>query len=280
MSDHFAAFSFVDRIAALPDAAGARGAFAIPAGIAAFPPCLMAEAVGQLAAWVAMAHIGFRGRPVAALARETVFVRGARPGQTLDLAVEIERADDDAVAYRGTAAVGGLPALELNDALGPMLPVAEFDDPRALADRYALLCDGGAPPNRFHGVTLPRVVRVDGVPGVSATGTLDVPVAAPFFNDHFPRRPVFPATLLLEAKMAFALALAAEAPHWPPGTPLAAVRMSHVKIRAFTPPGQVLAVSAELKSPKDGVATCFLTASAEGKPVATARVDIGAKGSP
>ena len=55
----------------------------------------MAEAVGQLASWVAMAHIEFRGRPVAALALETRFLRDAQPGETLELAVEIESCDDE-----------------------------------------------------------------------------------------------------------------------------------------------------------------------------------------
>lgn len=277
MSDHFAAFSFVDRITALEPGVRARGTFAIAAGIGAFPPCLMAEAVGQLAAWVAMAHIGFRGRPVAALAHETRFLRPASPGQRLDLAVEIESCDDEAVAYRGHAEVAGVRAIELNDCLGPMLPVNEFDDPEALAGRFALLCDGGAPPGRFHGVAVPRVVRTGGVRGESAEGTLAVPAAAPFFNDHFPRRPVFPATLLLDAQIDLALALASESPHWSAHSPLMPVRMTNVKVRSFTPPGQLLVIAAELRVPKDGIATCMLSAHAEGRAVATARVDIGAE---
>lgn len=280
MSDRFAAFSFVDRITTHAAGAAARGTFAIPAGVASFPSCLMAEAVGQLAAWVAMAHIEFRGRPVAAIAHETRFLRAARPGQSLELAVEIELADDEAVAYRGTAAVDGVPALELNDCLGPMLPVADFDDPRALAERFALLCDVGAPAGRFGGVALMRVARAGGVPGESAHGTLVVPTSAPFFNDHFPRRPVFPATLLLDAKIALAMALACEAPHWPAGSALAPLRMTHVKIRSFTPPGQVLVVNAELKPPNDGTARCHLSAAADDKIVATARVEIGPRGLP
>ena len=80
MSDHFAAFSFVDRITEFVPGTRAKARFAVPAGLASFPSCLVAEAVGQLAAWVAMAHIDFRGRPVAALASETRFHRDVRPG--------------------------------------------------------------------------------------------------------------------------------------------------------------------------------------------------------
>jgi len=274
MSDHFAAFSFVDRITGLVPGTRAHGSFAIPAGIASFPPCLMAEAVGQLAAWVAMSHIEFRGRPVAALARETRFVRAAEPGQTLDLAVEIEDCDDDAVAYRGWADIDGARAIELSDCLGPMLPAAEFDDPLAMRERFAVLNDGGAAPGGFHGVELPRVTRDGGVPGSSAQGTLAVPVSAPFFNDHFPRRPVFPATLMLDAQIALALALAHESAHWPAGTPLSPARMTHVKVRSFTPPGAQLAVGAQMRPGADGEATVMLSAQADGKSVATARVVI------
>jgi 3-hydroxymyristoyl/3-hydroxydecanoyl-(acyl carrier protein) dehydratase len=274
LTDHFAAFSFVDRITDHAPGRRARGSFAIPANVAAFPPALVAEAVGQLAAWVAMEHIGYRGRPVAALANETRFLRGVRPGDTLELAVDIEHADDEAVAYRGTAEVAGQRVIELNDCLGPMLPVGDFDDPQALAARFRVLTGDGAPPGRFKGIELPRAVRAGGTPGQSATATLKVPAAAPFFNDHFPRRAVFPATLLLNAQIELALALARESPHWPAGAPLAPTRMTHVKVRAFTPPGQVLALGAELRAPDEGVATCMLSADAEGRRVATARVDI------
>ena len=86
MTDHFAAFSFVDRITEHRPGTHARGRFAIPATVDAFPPALVAEAVGQLAAWVAMEHIAYRGRPVAALAHETRFLR-----QQVDLAAEQRR---------------------------------------------------------------------------------------------------------------------------------------------------------------------------------------------
>jgi hypothetical protein len=79
MPDRFSAFSFVDRITALEPGTRARGRFAVPAGLPEFSTCLVAEAVGQLAAWVAMAQAEFRRRPVAALSGEMI-VREARRG--------------------------------------------------------------------------------------------------------------------------------------------------------------------------------------------------------
>src|ERR1700675_5207609 len=101
MAEHFAAFSFVDRITGFTPGVRARGQFAVPAVLPAFPSCLVAEAVGQLAAWVAMSQVDFRGRPVAALATQTRFLGVALPGDVLELAVEIEDCDDNMVVYGG-----------------------------------------------------------------------------------------------------------------------------------------------------------------------------------
>ena len=275
MGDHFAAFSFVDRITEFVPATRARGRFAVPADLPDFPSCLVAEAVGQLAAWVAMAHIGYRGRPVAALAQETRFLRNVNPGDMLELAAEIDSCDDEAVAYRGWAEVGGARVIELNDCLGPMLPVSEFDAPEELAARFDLLRGPGAEPGRFHGVAAPRVVPQQRAPGRSATALLYVPTAAPFFHDHFPRRPVFPATLLLNEQIRLAMTLAADAARSPNGSMLAPLRMTNVKVRAFTPPGQVLEIGAELSTSDRDIAVASLSARAEGRMVATSRVDIG-----
>ncbi len=264
MSDHFAAFSFVDRITAFEAGTRARAEFAVPSHIAAFPACLVAEAVGQLAAWVAMAKVSFRGRPVAALANETRFHGNVRPGDQLELGVEIESCDDDAVAYAGWARVNGALVIELQDCLGPMLPVEEFDSPTALAARFELLCGAGAAPGRFHGVVAPRIVAGETVPGESVSATLHVPGSAPFFGDHFPRRPVFPATLLLDAQIGMAMPLAS-----PSARP---VRMTHVKMRSFIAPGDVLQIEAQL-APADPSRILLSARTPEGKIVATARLE-------
>src|SRR4029453_2723537 len=125
---------------------------------------------------------------------------------------------------QGHANIDGERAIELIDCLGPMLPLADFDDPHAMAERFALLIDGGAPPGRFHGVRRPPIVR-DGNKAL-----LDVPASAPFFNDHFPRRNVFPATLMLDAQIELAISVARET--W---RDAAAIRMTNVKVRSFTP---------------------------------------------
>ena len=139
------------------------------------------------------------------------------------------------------------------------------------------ICGEGAPPGRFHGVPAPRVVRTAGVPGVSTEATLHVPASAPFFGDHFPRRPVFPATLLLDAQIRLALDVAAEATFWPAGTRPAPSRMTHVKMRSFIPPGAILDIGVELTPADAGSANVRLSARMDGKVAATARLELSAQ---
>jgi 3-hydroxymyristoyl/3-hydroxydecanoyl-(acyl carrier protein) dehydratase len=269
---HFAAYSFVDRITEFDAGRHARGTFAIPLRLDAFASALVAEAVGQLAAWVAMDAIDFRGRPVAALATETRFLGDAKPGATLELAVDIQQCDDEAVAYDGRASVNGRPIIELADCLGPMLPVADFDSPDALRERLALLRDGGAAEGRFEGVGEITVDVEATIPGESLQATIVVPSAAPFFADHFPRRPVFPATLLLDLMMRLALDLGREPAAL--GPTARASRITHVKMRSFIVPSQRLDVSTTLGAAENGVAKAMLQAKTGDRLVASARLEL------
>jgi len=277
MSDHFAAFSFVDRITAFEPGVRARGSFAVPRDLPAFPACLVAEAVGQLAAWSAMARIDFRGRPVAALATETIFHRDVAPGSRLDLAIEVASCDDEAIAYGGEAAVDGVRVIELRDCLGPMLPVSDFDAPEALRERLALLRAEGAPAERFHGVTTPALSMLESEPGRLSRASLDIPVSAPFFADHFPRRPVFPATLLLDSQIRLALDLARAAVGPALAPTLVPKRMTNVKMRSFIEPGSSVVLEARLAAANDVSEAVRLSAAVDGRTVATAKLDLAAR---
>jgi 3-hydroxymyristoyl/3-hydroxydecanoyl-(acyl carrier protein) dehydratase len=276
MTAHFAAFSFVDRITEFIDGSRARGFFWVPQGIRVFPSCLVAEAVGQLAAWIAMSNVDFRGRPVAALATETRFLGVVLPGDVLELAVEIEDCDDNMVAYGGNASVEGRQMIELKHCLGPMLPVEDFDAPDALRERLSLLRDRGAPRGRFPGVDLPDAVVTERVPGKSLRANLNVPREATFFADHFPRNPVFPATLLLDAQIRVAAELVEKSCGPQFASPVAS-RMTHFKMRSFITPGQEVELAATLSGQDALAARVMLSAHVAGKSVATARVEFAAR---
>jgi 3-hydroxymyristoyl/3-hydroxydecanoyl-(acyl carrier protein) dehydratase len=274
MSDRFSAFSFVDRITRLVPGIRAEGCYSVPTGLARFPSCLAAEALGQLAAWVAMSQFDFRLRPVAGIAAETRFFNETTPGQNLDLEVELQRCDEEAIGYSGSARSNGTEIVELKHCLGPMLPMEDFDSAEDVRARFEVLRGAGVGAGRFQGVVAPRVVVTDRVHGESLHADLQVPASAPFFADHFPRRAVFPATLLMDAQIALGLELAREAPRWGAQQLLKPARVTDVKMRAFIPPGETVALRIEMSSQTADAAECALVARMGGKLAGTARVEI------
>lgn len=270
-SGHFQAFSFVDRIVAVQPGVSVSGTYQIPSGIEEFPSSLVAEAIGQLAAWSAMAALDFKVRPVAGLAGKVEFLAPVVPGQMLELAAEIEAADLDAVAYSGQACVDGKPVMLLRDCVGPMMPLEEFDDPVALRERFAALCSGEVSVGEFDGI--PEMVsdHTKGEFGRSVQAILQLPATAPFFADHFPRRPVFPGTLLLNLNLNLALALVAEISS-PADCCWRLRSVSDVKLRGFIPPGEILHLEARLSKHADAAVCIVVETRKETKLLGGARV--------
>src|SRR5580765_9026040 len=213
MDAHFRAFSLVDRITSLQNATDICGRYAIPSDVDEFPVALVGEAVVQLAAWAAMSALKFTHRPIAGLAGCIQFSGGAelstpsalressstaqswrpalRPHGVLELTANLESVDTESVVYNGTAHADGRLVVRLLDCLGPMVPLADLDDPQALANRFEVLCGPGAAPGGFRGLPPLELERTDSEPGREVRATFRVPPSAPFFADHFPRRPVF-----------------------------------------------------------------------------------------
>lgn len=267
----FAAFSFVDRITLIEGVTRVCGLYTIPKDASRFPVSLVAEAIGQLAAWVAMSAVDFRFRPVAALAGDTRVHALPKPGDTLELQVDIESCDEEAITYRGRALVGGRLVLELMDTLGSMLPITEFDAPDALKADFDILRGEGRTPGAFRGIAPPALSELSHEAARRLECRLDVPAAAPFFEDHFPLRPVFPATLLLDAQMHLAQRVAFEIA----GAPVRVTRITNVKVRAFTAPGASLDLSAEAGEPGPADPEPFMIkvgARADGRNIAGAKM--------
>jgi 3-hydroxymyristoyl/3-hydroxydecanoyl-(acyl carrier protein) dehydratase len=142
---------------------------------------------------------------------------------------------------------------------------------------WCVRCGPGAQPGRFRGIAEADLALIDRVPGQRLRATISVPVSAPFFADHFPRRPVFPATLLLDAQIRLALRLAGET--LAPGARLRPARMADVKMRSFILPGEAVEIETVMQSAADGAAELTLAAMVNGKRVATGRVEIVPRGS-
>lgn len=279
MAGRFRSFSFVDRITRR-EGGRVEGVYTVPPGVR-FPASLMAEAVGQLAAWSAMAQLDFAQRPVAGLANAVHYHQLPSPGCKLALQADIERCDAEAVAYSGKAFIGGKLAMELVDSVGPMLPMDEFDSPEALrADLHTLL-GAGAAPARFGGVPEPVLHELQAHPGERISAVLWVPEAAdaPYFSDHFPRRPVFPGTLLMDALANLSLQLVRQSAPLA-GRGVAVTNVGQTKIRAFTAPGARLLLEALLQDIDAQRARLKVSARCGDKAVASARIEVTAWSAP
>jgi len=246
MGGHFSAFSFVDRITWLEPGRQIRGSYRIPSGIKAFPVALVAEAVGQLAAWAAMCALDFKSRPVAGLAGSIDLLSEVSPGQELELAADLESVDEEAAEYHGSARVNGVPVIQLRHCVGPMVPIEQFDDPQALRERYALLRGAGATPEAFGGIPPLALDRTGGENGQPLHAILHVPQDAPFFADHFPRHQVLPGALLMNSNLELVLDLLPRIPAPPGGSRWILREISDMKLRAFTKPGERLEIQASL----------------------------------
>ena len=268
------AFSFVDRITSVHHGRQIRGRYAIPAELRDFPLALVGEAVGQLAAWAAMAAVDFGQRPVAGLAGSIELLQVPLPGQVLELAADLENVDAEGVAYGGTAHVDGTPVIRLKDCVGPMVPLADFDNPEALRTRFEQLCRAGVAPGGFRGLPQLALERTGGEPGQSVSASFQVPAEAPLFADHFPRRAVFPGSLFMHINLQLGAALASEISppaegRWVPG------RILDMKLRSFIPPGSALQLDARLKQHARESARLALETRIGKEVVATASLVLG-----
>jgi 3-hydroxymyristoyl/3-hydroxydecanoyl-(acyl carrier protein) dehydratase len=277
MNDRFRAFSFVDRITSLETRRSIRGHYSIPPKVDAFPISLVAEAVGQLAAWAAMIAVDFSHRPLAGIAGRIELLSIARPGRVLDLAAELESVDTDTVAYSGTACVHGSPVIRLLDCVGPMLPLNDFDEPDAVRARCDILRTVGATPGGFPGFPPLVLERGECERGQLAYALLRVPSRAPFFADHFPRHPVFPASLLMHAGMQTAAMLMAAFPGggatWLPRT------VSDMKLRSFISPGVTVNLEARVTSSSESDLSVAMQSRIDQRLIGSADVEFCAKSS-
>jgi len=152
-----------------------------------------------------------------------------------------------------------------------MLAMEELEDPASARERFARLTVNGGRESRIAADALAALgfAPIDGEPGRRRVAELRVPDEAEFFADHFPRKPVFPGTLLLESKIRLGAELAAEAL----GVPASEARIRFVravKLRRFLSPGTVVTLISEIDRLEPAGARVRLRAEAEGRLVSTA----------
>jgi 3-hydroxymyristoyl/3-hydroxydecanoyl-(acyl carrier protein) dehydratase len=240
-------FQLVDRINSFRPGAGAIGQFTPPPLEEELPLGLLVEAVGQLAGWVAMKKLDFAERPVAASAGRVVVQPTPQREGPLDLEVEITSMRHHALSYRGSVTVGGEPVLSLEKAIGPLLPMELFDDRERVRRIFETLRLGGLParplasPEDYN----PAITVIESDPSRGFEARLRIPEASAVYADHFPRKPIYPATLLLDAQIEQARALLPRTD----GSLREVEEVRGVKVRAFSRPGEELILRGRIIDP-------------------------------
>jgi len=256
-------FHFVDQILELDPGHHALGAKhvtpdetfvrAIPGGVPALLPCIIGEALGQLGAWSVMAANEFALRPVAGVIGEVAIAGEAVAGDTLLLDTTIDSVTDDAVVYHAAASVDGETVLRLENALGPLLPIEQFNDPEELRKRLARIHRPGAPaeaPRAGGEAAAPFDASFDEIlffePGNQAAAVRTLSGSEAFLADHFPRKPVLPLSLLLESLLQLGQKLleGCDRPYVP-----TAVRK--IKMKRFVEPGSSLVAKLRVAEQND-----------------------------
>lgn len=259
-------------------------------GKACFMSSLIGETLGQLAAWNVMAHYDFSVRPVAGVVSSVRLCRPAYVGETLLLESFIDVLDQTAVQYHSIARVGDDPVFIIDGALGPLLPMEQFIERNEVEHQYHEIYRPGdweqisqlsaapvvgiieAAPARYATLTFDRVLAC--TPGEYIRAEKKVTRAAPYFADHFPKKPVLPMTLLLECTQHLArqfVAMTDATAHYQ-------IReLGKIKMNEFIQPGDVVECHMKVKQHINNELILSCRSEVDGKRVCVVEVVLNAK---
>lgn len=215
-----------------------------------FIPSLVGEALGQLAAWNIMFCNGFSARPVAGIVSAAQLIRPVRVGETLLLESHIDSQDESAVQYHSIARVHDEVVFRVESALGPLLPMSDFIEAEQVRQQFAEINTLEPPPSSsMPSATLdPNALQFDRItqnePGKQLRAEKYIQESAPYFPDHFPRKPVLPLTILLQCKLHLAQEFLRLAKL---GKPYQITHMRKIKMSEFVQPGNILMCHLQIK---------------------------------
>lgn len=207
-------------------------------------PCIIGEALGQLCSWNVLKSSGFRYRPVGGVVKEIEIAGYAYLGDEVLLESHIETLDHEnaMVSFNGQASVNDNIILKINHSLAPLLPLEEFNHLDQVKADFENLINL----NKRHWMPDPSLTLGSGM----TTGNLyqakydniisqlpneiigekNIIQNAPYFSTHFPKKPVFPLSLLMEYNLQLAAQLVPDKT-WQP------ISMRRIKIGNFILPG-------------------------------------------
>jgi 3-hydroxymyristoyl/3-hydroxydecanoyl-(acyl carrier protein) dehydratase len=177
-------------------------------------PAIIGETLGQMCAWNVMRLLDFKSRPVAGMTGEVQVFGEAKLGDRVELNTDIIQLDSDTVHYHAHAKVNDQVIFSMRDCLGPLLPMTQFIDTDTVRNQFLQLDRPGEGTPQAYQQNLQLnadcVSIIEGYDHILAwqpeqvVALKHISLQASYFQDHFPRKPVFPLTLLLHANMQLA----------------------------------------------------------------------------
>lgn len=257
-------------------------------------PCfissLIGETLGQLAAWNVMANNNFTLRPVAGVVASARLCRPAYLGETLLLESYIDAVDDTAVQYHSIARVGNEPVFIIEGALGPLLPMTDFISTQEVQTQYQEIYRPGdwehisaslsqTQQNNFDNQAICTIMTfdriIDSKPRESIRAEKRITRAAPYFPDHFPKKPVLPMTVLLECIQNLCVEFLTRASL---EEQYQINELRRIKMNVFVQPGDVVICSMKVKQQTEEELILICLCEVDGKRVCVVEVVLNAKG--
>ncbi|MFC1591988.1 3-hydroxyacyl-ACP dehydratase FabZ family protein [Thermodesulfobacteriota bacterium] len=284
-------FLMVDRICALEKGKHARGIKNISLNdtfleeqfpdVPVYSPIVLCEAAAQLVSWIIVQARDFTVKPVITIVDSYDCHGLAMPGDQLEILGEVESFSEESALAHGSILLNGKPIVEMKHCVCYLYPLDELDPPEVMRTQFQNLYREGAPPaaaapadrleclrERIH---LPPRCRVDRVLASESSEHLqavkNVTATADYFNHHFPRKPILPGVLILDALIGTG-GLLADRLLQERGQPNKKAVLQHcdkIKFRAFIQPGDQLIIDARVAEFSDAKSTVKIKASLNGK---------------
>lgn len=239
--------------------------------------CIIGEALGQLCSWNVIQGTNYDLRLIGGVVGEVILHQDPLLGETVILENRIEKLDVDnkVCHFHGTAHVGDKLILELKDGLGPIMSVAEFGCVETVKKEYQHLYRPGAVPIIAEGQVISKNIPINTAcldydhilewrKGEALVAQKNISMTAPYFQDHFPRRPILPVTLMVQSNLLLAHEFLSDlidtATEW-----LRPVVVRRVKMNDFVPPGSIIITTVQLKKRESKTFTVTFRSESEGK---------------
>jgi 3-hydroxymyristoyl/3-hydroxydecanoyl-(acyl carrier protein) dehydratase len=177
--------------------------------------------------------------------------------------------------------VNGSPVFTIESALGPMLPMEDFIEPAEVKRQFQKIYRPGEyvsasvmANNIFPNQICFPHINFDGIlesiPGEKIIAQKSLSLSAAYLSDHFPRKPVLPLTILLQAKLQLAASFLKDS--FEDGHEFKPVTVRKIKMSDFVQPGDTVVTTLQLKEKTDSEIIITYRTEMQGKRVCMAEV--------